>query len=75
MIRRLLAWIESKRNQPLDFGNHGIIARRADGSLKPLTDDEMWNMMADTDLTAEDYWDDLFARAYYQYGEGIMATQ
>jgi len=63
-----------EQDKPLDFGKHGVLIRREDDSLTPMTDDELWDMMDDAaaiEDEQEDWWLMTFAKAAQQYGEGI----
>jgi len=77
LIIALCEWVLKRVTpKPLDCGKHNLLARREDGSLSPVTDDELWDMMdkvAEEEDKQEDWWLMTFAKAARQYGEGIYA--
>ena len=78
LIVALCEWIIKRITpEPLDFGKHNIIVRRDDGSITPMGDDELWDMMDELDekqRTQENWWLVTFAKASRQYGEGIYSN-
>lgn len=78
LIISLCEWVLKRvAPQPLDFGKHGIIVLRDDGSHAPIDDDELWDMMdelAENERARENWWLVTFAKAAKRYGEGIYAN-
>lgn len=63
--------------ETVDFGKHNIIVRRDDGSITPMGDDELWDIMdelEEKERSQENWWLVTFAKAAKQYGEGIYAN-
>jgi hypothetical protein len=78
LIIALCEWILKRITpKPLDCGKHNMLARREDGSLTPVTDDDLWDMMdkaAEEEDKQADWWLMTFARAAQKYGEGIYTN-
>jgi hypothetical protein len=74
----ILKQIDPKPEPKLaDFGKHNILVRRDDGSVTPMDDDELWDMMDEIDekeRSLENWWLVTFAKAARQFGEGVYAN-
>ena len=78
LIVGLCRWVLKRiAPEPLDFGKHGMLMLRDDGSYTPVGDDELWDMMdelAENERAQENWWLVTFAKAAKRYGEGIYAN-